>query len=230
MARKPSLLSIFFFLAFLLGLPEFCLCQIITGKVVSVADGDTITILTATNQQIKIRLYGIDTPERGQEFGQKAKQFTSALVHGKLVEVKTYDTDRYGRTVGVVMIEGKNVNEEIIRTGYAWQYQKYCSEPFCQEWRKLEEGARSQRIGLWYDKNPTPPWEWRKSGQRTNSTPSSTPSTQNPAQGSYHGNTKSYVLHAPGCQHYNCKNCTAMFSSVADALKAGYRTHDQCVK
>jgi len=230
LARKPSLPSIFFLLTLLLGSPELSLCQTLTGKVVSIADGDTITILTATKQQIKIRLYGIDTPESGQAFGQKAKQFTSSLVYGKQVEIKTYDIDKYGRTVGVVLAGGKNVNEEIIRAGYAWQYQKYCSESFCPEWSKLEENARAQRIGLWYDQNPTPPWEWRKSGQRANSTPASTSSLPFAARGQYHGNTKSYVLHAPGCQNYNCKNCTAMFSSVADALKTGYRPHDQCVK
>ncbi|RJX18482.1 MAG: nuclease [Desulforudis sp.] len=205
-----------------------CPCQTIAGRVVSVADGDTITILT-TAKQIKIRLYGIDTPEGGQEFGQKAKQFTSSLVYGKQAEVKVYDTDRYGRTVGVVLVEGKNVNEEIIRAGYAWQFQKYCSESFCQSWRKLAEGARTQRIGLWRDKNPTPPWEWRRSGQG-DTVSSSTPSLPRVDKGEYHGNIKSQALHAPGCQHYNCKNCTAMFSSVADALKAGYRTHDQCTK
>jgi len=88
---------------------------------VSVADGDTITILSNHNQQTKIRLYGIDTPEKSQAFGKKAKKFTASLTAGKQVSVKVYDKDRYGRSVGVVFVGGTNVNEEIIRAGYAWQ-------------------------------------------------------------------------------------------------------------
>ena len=114
--------------------PRPGLCQILSGKVVSVADDDTITILTQGKRQIKIRLYGIDTPENGQAFGNKAKQFTSSLVYGKKVKITVYDTDKYGRTVGVVLVNGVNVNEKIIRAGYAFQYRKYCKEWFCFGW------------------------------------------------------------------------------------------------
>lgn len=213
----------------LLFLPALCLAQNLTGKVISVADGDTITILTKSKQEVKIRLYGIDTPESRQAFGQKAKQFTSSLVYGKQVDVKAYDTDKYGRTVDVVLVNGQNVNEEIIRAGYAWQYRKYCLESFCPGWLKFEESARASKIGLWYDKNPTPPWEWRKTSKGSNSPENSSP-LPSISSGAYHGNIRSHVLHAPGCQHYNCKNCTIMFSSVGEALGAGYRVHEQCVK
>ena len=92
----------------------------LSGKTINVADGDTITVLSSDNIQTKIRLYGIDCPEKAQAFGQKAKKFTAALVAGKTVEVHSYDIDKYGRTVGVVRVDGINVNEEIIKAGLAW--------------------------------------------------------------------------------------------------------------
>ena len=97
----------------------------ITGRVVKVADGDTITILTQQKNQVKIRLNGIDTPERKQPYSNKAQQFTSSLVAGKDVSVEIYDTDRYGRMVGVVYADSTNVNQEIVRAGFAWLYRKY---------------------------------------------------------------------------------------------------------
>ncbi len=113
----------FLVIAFLLSLiPSITLSNTITGKVVSVADGDTITILTSQNKKVKIRLYGIDTPENGQAYGNKAKKFTASLTAGKEVSVKVYDTDRYGRSVSVISVGGTNVNEEIVRNGYGWQY------------------------------------------------------------------------------------------------------------
>ena len=97
----------------------------ITGRVVKVADGDTITILTQQKNQVKIRLNGIDTPERKQPYSNKAQQFTSSLVAGKDASVEIYDTDRYGRMVGVVYADSTNVNQEIVRAGFAWLYRKY---------------------------------------------------------------------------------------------------------
>ena len=205
-------------------MPSTAICTLLNGKVVSVADGDTITILTPQKQQVKIRLYGIDTPESGQAFGKKAKQLTSSLVYGEQVQVIAYDKDRYGRTVGVVLVDGINVNEEIIRAGYAWQYRKYCKERFCSNWLSLEKHARQSRIGLWQDYNPIPPWEWRKGSRDAVSSKTAL------TEGKYHGNVKSHVFHAPGCRHYNCKNCVQGFDSINEAIGAGYRPHKQCVR
>ena len=205
----------------------------IYGKVVSVADGDTITILSNNNQQTKIRLYGIDTPEKAQAFGQKAKKFTASLIAGKRATVKVYDTDRYGRSVGVVFVNGTNVNEELINNGLAWQYRKYCKASFCEDWLKREEYARSFFFGLWAESNPQPPWDWRKSRQGQSTKRSyAIPTTAAIASGTgrYHGNRRSHVFHAPNCQHYNCKNCTKRFKSIAEATNAGYRSHNQCVR
>ncbi|TKB28449.1 hypothetical protein FCL47_02900 [Desulfopila sp. IMCC35006] len=92
---------------------------VITGKVVGIADGDTIAILDSNKIQHKIRLYGIDTPEKGQAFGNAAKKYTASLTAGKTAEVIAYDTDRYGRTVGIVMNNGVNVNQSLIKAGYS---------------------------------------------------------------------------------------------------------------
>lgn len=191
----------------------------------SVADGDTITILDEGKQQTKIRLYGIDTPEKAQAFGKQAKKFTASLTAGKRAKVEVYDTDRYGRSVGVVFVNGTNVNEEIIKNGYAWQYQKYCKTSFCDDWLKLEEHARSFAFGLWADSNPQPPWDWRKAKRygSNNKNIASGP-------GIYHGNRKSHVYHGSSCKYYNCKNCIEVFKSTKEADNAGYRPHNQCVK
>lgn len=194
------------------------------GKVVSVADGDTITILTSGKQQVKIRLYGIDCPEGDQAYGSAAKRFTAKLVAGKQVRVAVKDTDRYGRTVGVVTSGYTNVNEELIRNGYAWQYRKYCRASFCSDWLWYEDNARQEARGLWKGDKPISPWEWRKGAKN------SSKKKQVKIKGKYHGNVKSHVFHAPGCRHYNCKNCTRPFSSISAAKKAGYRPHKQCVK
>jgi len=209
----------------MLVLPTLSFSLTIHGKVVSVADGDTITILDEGKQQTKIRLYGIDTPEKAQAFGKKAKKFTASLTAGKQAKVEVYDTDRYGRSVGVVFVNGTNVNEEIIKNGYAWQYQKYCKASFCDDWLKLEEHARSFAFGLWADSNPQPPWDWRKAKRygSNNKNIASGP-------GIYHGNRKSHVYHGSSCRYYNCKNCTKVFKSTKEADNAGYRPHNQCVK
>ena len=125
-----------------------------------VADGDTITILDANNNLHKIRLHGIDTPERGQAYGQAAKDMMSGLVAGRDVGIEVKDTDRYGRTVGVVYLDGNNINLELVRRGYAWWYQRYARTE-----ADLEEGeinAKTNRLGLWADPNPIAPWDWRR--------------------------------------------------------------------
>ena len=110
---------------------------------------------------MKVRLYGIDSPEKGQAFGQQAQDVTSALVAGRKVEVEQKDTDRYGRVVGLVEVNGQSLNELIIQNGYAWVFGRYCNEKFCDDWVKLEGIARQQNKGMWQDPVVVPPWEWR---------------------------------------------------------------------
>lgn len=129
------------------------------GHVVKIADGDTLTLLTSSNEQVKIRLAGIDTPERKQPFGNRAKQALSKLAFQKqaLVEIET--KDRYGRTVGIVFVNGQNVNAELVKQGMAWVYRKYNKDKALYE---LESRAKKERLGLWLEENPVPPWEWRR--------------------------------------------------------------------
>lgn len=133
-----------------------------TGQVVGIADGDTITVLRDGNEQVKIRLYGIDAPESGQPFGKASKRNLSAMVHGLSVQVEVMDTDRYGRTVARIFVDGEDVNAAQLRSGHAWLYRQYCKTWVCGEWAGLEAEARSSGAGLWADKDPTPPWQWRR--------------------------------------------------------------------
>ena len=133
--------------------------ETLEGKVIKIADGDTLTLLTSSNKQVKVRLAGIDTPERKQPFGNRAKQALSNLAFQKqaLVEVETID--RYGRTIGVVFVGSKNLNAELVKQGMAWVYRKYTDD---ERFYVLESEAKQSKRGLWLDENPIPPWEWRK--------------------------------------------------------------------
>ena len=194
----------------------------IQGTVIGISDGDTITVLTDDKVQYKIRLYGIDCPESHQDFGTRAKQFASDMIYKTRVTVETVTTDRYGRTVGIVHIAGKSLNEELIRHGYAWVYPQYCKKPVCAAWNELEQQARASKIGLWSHANPVPPWEFRRPAARR--------SPDNQTTGPYHGNTQSQVFHHAGCKHYNCKHCTAVFKTKDAAVQAGYRPCGMCLK
>jgi len=132
----------------------------ITGPVVSVLDGDTIEVLHNTRAE-RIRLNGIDCPERGQAYGNKAKQAASVLVFGKYVIVRPHGKDKYGRTLADVLLpDGTNVNHKLVEDGWCWWYQFYA--PGNRELEKLEKSARKAKKGLWGDPVHVPPWEWRK--------------------------------------------------------------------
>lgn len=132
-----------------------------TGKVVKVADGDTITVLH-DSEQIKIRLAGIDAPEKAQPFGNVSRQSISEIVFGKEVRVIEQGRDRYGRTIGRVYQGDIDVSAEQIKQGMAWVYRKYTKEAALYQ---LEDEAKQHRLGLWADAEPTPPWAWRKRAQ-----------------------------------------------------------------
>lgn len=138
------------------------------GIVVGVADGDTITVLDATNTQHKIRLLGIDAPEKAQAFGQRSKQSLSQLVQSKQVIVEFQKKDKYGRSVGKVVLNGTDVCLEQIKLGMAWHFKHYESEQPKEDretYAQAELVARSKVIGIWRDKNPIPPWEFRTQNQ-----------------------------------------------------------------
>lgn len=132
----------------------------ISGKVVKVADGDTFTLLDAGNQQVRVRLHGIDAPERGQDFGNVARQKLADLLAGKSVRIEEMDVDRYGRTVAIVYTaDGVCVNEQLLKEGLAWHYKEYDAN---EAWAKLEANAKKEKRGLWSQRNAVAPWQWRK--------------------------------------------------------------------
>ena len=133
-----------------------------TGNVVGVADGDTITVLRG-REQIKVRLAEIEAPEKAQPFGNKSKQALSALVYGKAVLVVDQGQDRYKRTIGRVYQDDVDVSAEQIKQGMAWVYRKYSKDVSLLS---LEDEAKAQRLGLWADAEPVPPWEWRHSRRK----------------------------------------------------------------
>lgn len=151
------MLYLLLFLSMLIS--EGIAAEEIIGRVVGVADGDTLTILVNEHKQIKVHLAEIDAPEKAQPFGQRSKQSHSAMCFGKDAVLQKIDTDRYGRTVAKVYCAGVYANAEQIRVGLAWAYRKYLHD---QSLLDLENEARTAKRGLWIDSDPVPPWEYRK--------------------------------------------------------------------
>jgi endonuclease YncB( thermonuclease family) len=145
--------------------------QSIIGRVVGVSDGDTIKVLDADNKQHKIRLYGIDAPEKAQDFGQAAKKRLSQYIFDKHVSVDIKNTDRYGRIVGVVYFEGSiensgftkhNINLQMVLDGMAWAYVSYLRSADKAMYVDAQKDAENVRVGIWSINNPTPPWSFRR--------------------------------------------------------------------
>ena len=152
-------------IAIALALTTSTVCaETLTGRVVSIADGDTLTLLDANKTQHKIRLAGIDSPEKSQPFGQVCKKSLSDLAYDRVVTVESSKLDRYGRVIGKVLIDGQDVNLEQVRSGCGWHYKKYQNEQSLDDrlsYNTAEESARANKVGLWADNNPVPPWDWR---------------------------------------------------------------------
>ena len=143
----------------LLILSSYLFSLELIGKVVKVSDGDTVTILTSDKTQHKIRLNDIDAPEKKQAFGNKSKDNLAKYIAGKTVTVKYQKKDKYKRVLGTIYYNNKDINLQQVKDGYAWVYKKYSNN---QTYYKAEKLARDKRVGLWIDKNPLEPWEFRK--------------------------------------------------------------------
>lgn len=140
--------------------------EVITGRVVGIADGDTVTILDADKRQHKIRLDGIDAPERGQPFGGVSKRRLSDLVAAREVLAECSKTDRYGRQICKVLVGDDDAGLHLIRAGLAWVFTRYAKglpPDRREQYEAAESAARADRRGLWADSEPMPPWEWRQS-------------------------------------------------------------------
>lgn len=147
--------------------------ETLTGVVIGVSDGDTITVVDATHQQHKVRLSGIDAPEKAQPFGQRSKENLSRLVFKKEVAVDWTKNDRYGRIVGKVLMQPADcptcpktldVGQAQISAGLAWWYRKYAKYQTAEDqarYESEEREAQARRAGLWQDTDSIPPWVWR---------------------------------------------------------------------
>ena len=136
-----------------------------SGRVITIIDGDSIIVTNRQGKRHKVRLAGIDAPERGQPYGDKAKRHLASLIGGKRIQLESYKYDQYGRVVAKIMLLDQDINLSMVRAGLAWWYRRYADEqPLFDQYRydAAETHARDRRVGLWSQRNPMPPWQWRK--------------------------------------------------------------------
>lgn len=139
--------------------------EVLVGRVIAVADGDTVTVLDASRQQHRIRLVGIDAPERGQAFGNRARQHLADRVFQREVQVEYDKRDRYGRILGKIVLDGEDINLMMVRDGMAWHYRQFQRDQRPADrtlYADAEREARAAGRGLWADAHPQPPWEFRR--------------------------------------------------------------------
>lgn len=186
------------------------------GKVVGIADGDTIT-LRSNDSTYRIRLHGIDAPEKQQPFGTASKKFLSNLIFGESVEVSVKGRDKYDRVIGTILYADKNINRDLVHQGYAWWYRKYA--PNDEVLAKLESQARAKKRGLWRDSNPIAPWQWRR-GARNDLRQTI----------AIVGNRRSHIYHCSNCPDFYriSKENRRLFNSESDAIRAGFRKAKNC--
>lgn len=184
--------------------------------VLDISDGDTIVVLLH-DKKTKIRLYGIDAPEGKQEYGKEAtKALQSFLSDHKIVSIKPITKDHHKRIVGMVFVDGRNINEAMVKGGWAWMFRKYCDLPLCDDWGRIEEQARKARLGLWQAPNPVPPWDWRH------------PPVPPDEVGKFRANVRSGKFHRSTCPAFHCKHCTKLFDTRQQALDAGFEPCGSC--
>lgn len=227
----------------------------LSGKVISIADGDTLTILGKEGKHLPIRLAAIDAPENGQPLGDESKDHLIALAMGKDVAVELNGADRYGRIVGRALLNEQDLGLEQVKAGFAWFYRRYESELGERDrtaYAVAEIEARVKRIGLWSDPSPIPPWDYRHPEtalgdgrpSRDSSTESGSPTQSGSAANSGNannsgdlkdpkaiiGNRRSRIYHWPGCPNYDdvAPQNREYFRTKEDAEKAGYRAARNC--
>ena len=163
--KIPHFTRILLAAAILIAVPLSVSADTLYGRVVGVADGDTVTVLDSDQRQHKIRLMGIDAPEKKQAYGSRSKQSLSDLVFDRQVQVEYTKQDKYGRTVGKIMVNGVDANLGQIKAGMAWHYKQYQKEQSPADraaYANAESKALTDKRGLWQDAAPTPPWDWRR--------------------------------------------------------------------
>ncbi|HKS26543.1 MAG TPA: thermonuclease family protein [Pyrinomonadaceae bacterium] len=217
----------------------------LVGRVVAISDGDTITVLDSNNTQHRIRLQGVDAPESKQAFGSRSKQNLSDLIFGKQVTVEWNARDRYQRILGKVMLDGRDINLEQLRSGMAWYYKAYERDVAAADrkpYSDAEAQARASKRGLWADSSPLAPWDFRRSeragrtadgGNESRQTAATSQASASPsATGNIVGNRNSRKYHLPGCPGYNqtAEKNRVYFRTAQEAEAAGYTKAGNCNK
>ena len=215
---------------------------VLAGKVVTIIDGDTIDVLDSDRNTHRIRLAGIDAPERHQAFGARSTQNLAALVRGSAVDVEWYKLDGQ-RLVGKVLKNGQDICLEQVRAGFAWHFKRYEDEQ-SEEDRRIydaaEKEARSAKKGLWKDTIPLEPWLYRERqsdhSQASKFIPD-VPDTSGASdasavaeEGNIRGNRRSMIYHWPGCPNYDdiAPHNRVPFRTRQEAEQAGYRAARNC--
>lgn len=191
------------------------------GRVVSVIDGDTVDVVPAGERRaIRVRLDGVDAPERGEPFGDAATRSARVLLFDQVARVEGRDVDAYGRLVARVLVRGRDASVELVRAGLACHYTRSASDAVLA---RAEAEARQAGRGFWM------PGASRPRCAAATATPLRQ-SGRDTSAAVFHGNTSSRVYHAPWCRNYNCRNCTRVFRSEAEARAAGFRPAGDCLR
>jgi endonuclease YncB( thermonuclease family) len=178
-SRRQPLIPVLLLVA-ATALSQGAAADTLRGRVVGVADGDTVTVLAAGHARYVVRLAGIDAPEKAQPYGDRAKRLLSDLVFGADVTVEYKKHDRYGRIVGKLLRDGRDASLSMIEAGYAWHYKRYAAEQSRADrttYDHAEDAARHAKRGLWNEDSPLPPWEWRARRRAHHSPPATAAKT-----------------------------------------------------
>lgn len=199
---------------------------VIEGKVINVHDGDTVTVLDQDNKKFNIRLHGIDAPEIKQAYGAASQENLSRMVLGKRVTIYWSKLDKYRRTVGTIMLDGRDINIEQVKAGLAWHFKKYQDEQTPEEritYAAAEDAAHAAVLGLWKDKPPLAPSDFRQAVKAKRWGPP-------PPDGTIIGNRNSLKYHRPDCAGYRdmAEANRVFFKTVAEAEEAGYKRAGNC--
>ena len=196
-----------------------------TAEVVGVVDGDTVDVALAPDRRLRIRLHGIDAPERGEPFSQQALTFTRVLMFSKRVTVIGRDIDPYDRLVARIVVDDTDASAAILSAGLACHFRRYSDD---QVLEAAEQSARTARRGFWDIGTIQPACVSREA--RAQAAAASSPRAAPSAATGFIGNVNSRVYHAPTCKNANCKNCLRRFATRADADAAGFRAAGDCLR
>lgn len=219
--NKLSGFGLVFAVLFSADILAFEIGEVIEGRVIRVADGDTVTVLRQSKVDVRVRLAEIDAPESGQAFGRVSRDAVARMCLRKDARVVVQGADRYGRVIGRVYCDGVDVAPALVSQGLAWVYDSYVTD---HSLYRLQGQAKSSGLGLWSERRPVEPWVWRRGESQRKASGTD-------ADGSrVKGNRVSRVYHVPGCPSYGSMspNNAVYFSDEADAAAAGFRKAANC--